>query len=255
LLILVLNARDAMPEGGELTVEAANVHLDEHYAATHVGSRTGPHVRLSVADSGSGMDEETRHRAFKTFFTTKPAGKGSGLGLAVVDGIVAQAGGHITLEFQPDRDTTLTVLLPATDAVAVPSVQDGPVPKIDLGRKTILLCEDETMVRESLSRLLQASGFTVLSAEGGTEALQKANSHPAPIDLLLTDVVLPGMSGPALAIALTEQHPDVRVLYMTGYGPEVLDSDSGLGDWADLILKPCRSDALLAKISELFRGG
>ena len=251
LINLALNARDAMPEGGELTIETANVEVDEEWVASHVEAKTGPHVRLRVKDGGHGMDEETRRRIFEPFFTTKPVGKGSGLGLSVVDGIVAQAGGHVTVESEPDRGTTVGVLLPAagaSEALREPAERVAVVPA---GRKTILVCEDEEMVLDSLSQLLEGLGFTVLRAGSGPEALQKAETYPGRIDLLVADVVMPGMSGPALARMLIEQDPDLGVLYMTGYGPEVLEPDSGLGDWARLILKPHRTDELLGTLNEL----
>jgi len=248
LMNLVLNARDAMPDGGQITIETENVNLDEPYAATHVGTRAGPHVRLSVTDTGSGMDEEARRRMFEPFFTTKPVGQGTGLGLAVVFGIIEQAGGHITVDSQPGSGTTVTILFPVIDAGAAPTEQEEAVAKPSpAGPQTILVCEDEPMVRDPLYRVLRANGFTVIAAENGKHALEVAAAHAGPIDALIADVVMPEMQGPELAKALRERHPDLRVMYMSGYAPGEIKLEEG----AKFVEKPCMPSTLLQHLSSL----
>jgi CheY-like chemotaxis protein len=215
---LAVNARDAMPGGGTLTIGAADVRVDDALARLHVGAEPGLYVRLTISDVGHGMDEETRARAFEPFFTTKAPGKGTGLGLSTVYGIVRQSGGFIDLESRPGRGTTFRIYLPqaAGNAEAVAPAAAAPaVPA--RGTETVLVVEDDEDVRGITCQVLEINGYTVLEAFDVEDAVRLADQHPGPIDLLLTDVVMPRMSGPELAEILRDRRPDVAVLYVSGY--------------------------------------
>jgi PAS domain S-box-containing protein len=219
LLNLALNGRDAMPEGGLLTVETANVDLDETYAQSHVDVAPGPHVRLTVADTGQGMPAEVIERAFEPFFTTKPPGAGSGLGLATVYGIVKQAGGHIEIYSETGRGTAVRVTLPACFEASGQVVAGRADPRLGRG-ETVLVVEDEPAVRVIAAELLTRAGYHVIQA-GAAEAALALSVDRSP-DLLLTDVVMPGMSGSELGDVLRERHPGLRVLFMSGYTDDIV---------------------------------
>ena len=253
LVNLAVNARDAMPEGGELRIDTANVEVDEDYRATRPELSPGPHVRLRVSDTGLGMDADTARRAFDPFFTTKPAGQGTGLGLATIYGIVQQAGGRAQIYSEPDVGTTFTVLVPATDQPASPIVRRGDSPKRHAS-ETILLVEDEQALREVTCRILDGAGYRVILAENGPAALQAASDHEGEIDLLLSDVVMPQMSGPELARRLRSVRPEIRVLLMSGFAQPILDSGGHLDDDTDLIEKPFSGPVLLERIASVFEG-
>ncbi len=219
---LVLNARDAMPMGGHLSIETANVelHLDR-IAAEGLTLTPGRYVMLTIADTGVGMDAETRARAFEPFFTTKPTGKGTGLGLATVYGIVDQSGGGISLDTAPARGTTVRIYLPSTDAAAeAPKIETASRGSVVRGSETLLLVEDNDAVRDLTAKALRRRGYTVFEAHHAEEALEWAASSGITPQLLVTDVIMPGLNGPALAEQLTERHPGLRVLYMSGYTEE-----------------------------------
>jgi len=247
---LSVNARDAMPEGGTLMLATARVDLDEAFTAAHPGSAAGPHVRLLVSDSGTGMEAEVRRRAFEPFFTTKPMGKGSGLGLATVYGIVKQSGGYIDVESQPGHGSTFTLYLPRVPAPTVAAVEPVPPPPRP-GRETVLLVEDEPGVRALARRALTSFGYRVLEATNGVEALTVARQTSDPIDLLLTDVVMPEMGGRELAQVLKQQRPDTRVLFTSGYpdsGGMALDvAESGV----PYLPKPYTPNELAEKVREV----
>ena len=213
---LSVNARDAMPAGGTLMLATARVDLDAAFKGSHPGSTVGPHVRLLVSDSGTGMDAEVRRRVFEPFFTTKPVGKGSGLGLATVYGIVKQSGGYIDVESQPGHGSTFTIYLPRVPAPTQP-IAEPPAPPPRPGRETVLLVEDESGVRALARRVLKEFGYRVLEATNGVEALTVARACTDPIDLLLTDVVMPEMGGRELAQVLRQERPETRVLFTSGY--------------------------------------
>lgn len=250
LVNLAVNARDAMPDGGVLRIDTANVEVDEAYAASRPELAPGHHVRLRVSDTGTGMAPETSQRAFDPFFTTKPPGQGTGLGLATVYGIIQQAGGRAQIYSEPGIGTTFTVLLPATEQAHSPAQTpcETPAPR---GEETILLVEDEPALREVTRRILAGAGYRVVVAENGAQALTVAAGHAEEIDLLLSDVVMPQMPGPALAQTLLAQRPSLRVLLMSGFAQPILDSGGFLQDGMVLIEKPFSGPALLARIAQL----
>jgi PAS domain S-box-containing protein len=250
LVNLAVNARDAMPDGGTLRIDTANMEIDAAAAATLPELSPGPHVRLRVSDTGVGMSSETLQRAFDPFFSTKPAGQGTGLGLATVYGIIQQAGGRSQIYSEPGVGTTITVLLPATEQASAPAGQPAQSPARRC-EETILLVEDEDALREVTRRILIAAGYNVIVASNGLDALQVAEAHGARIDMLLSDVVMPQMNGPLLAERLLARRPSIRVLLMSGFAQPILDAGGHLGAGIALIEKPFAGPALLAKIAEI----
>jgi PAS domain S-box-containing protein len=235
---LAVNARDAMPDGGKLTIETAYVELDDVYASQHVGMKPGSYVRLSVSDTGCGMDEKTRARLFEPFFTTKQTGKGTGLGLATVYGIVKQSGGDIWVYSEPGHGTTFKVYLPRElsakeTAERAPQVSAGAA-----GAETILVVEDEDAVRNLAKRILELAGYTVLTAANGGEALGICGKQQGSVSLVLTDVVMPGMNGKELTDRLAGLCPNLRVLYMSGYTDDAIVHRGVLAPGTHFIGKP-----------------
>ncbi len=251
LMNLVLNSRDAMERGGTILISTANADRLPEYARNRAGAGAGPYVCCSVSDTGCGMDEATLARMFEPFFTTKSVGKGTGLGLSTVYGIVKQSGGHIDVESQVGKGTTVRVYLPRQEADVAQAPQQGQVEALPpRATETILLVEDEPSVRRLLKRILSPLGFQVLAAESGAEALLLHERHRGPIHLLLTDVVLPGMDGCEVARALTAARPEVKVLYMTGYIAEAVFRHGPM-DPAVLIQKPFTVADLVRRIRGL----
>jgi two-component system cell cycle sensor histidine kinase/response regulator CckA len=248
IINLAVNARDAMPEGGKLTIETSNVDLDEDYARLHPPQRPGPYVLLTVADTGSGMDAETQARIFEPFFTTKELGKGTGLGLSTVYGIVRQSGGHIWVYSEPGHGTTFKIYLPrAGQAARLQQPASSPAESLR-GSETILLVEDEESLRELTRSQLEGGGYKVLEAETPDAAIKIARRHGATIHLLLTDMVMPGMNGRDLAAKLAPKRPEMKVIYMSGYSGF---THAGLADSEiSLLAKPFTRQALLRKIRE-----
>ncbi len=249
IINLAVNARDAMPHGGKLTIETANVDLDEDYASRHRPQPPGPYVLLAVSDSGEGMDAKTKARIFEPFFTTKELGKGTGLGLSTVYGVVRQSGGHIWVYSEPGQGSTFKIYLPQTrDTVRAAKPAAG-LPASLSGTETILLVEDEKALRGLTRTLLADAGYTVLVAEHPDRAMEIALQRSGPIHLLLTDVVMPGMKGRALAQYLVRKRPEMSVLYMSGYTgfthPGLLDSE------AMVLQKPFTREALVRKLHEI----
>jgi PAS domain S-box-containing protein len=246
LMNLAVNARDAMPQGGTLTIDTDAVTVDDHYAAQHPGVRPGRYMRLRVSDTGSGMSRATLERAFEPFFTTKPKGQGTGLGLATIYGIITQAGGHAQIYSEPGQGTTVAALLPAVDETAMATVTPAAAPAPGTG-ETILLVEDDDSLRALTERILERNGYAVTAAGNGAEALA-LTADLGELDLLLTDVVMPDMHGPALAVAMRADRPSLPVIYMSGYAETILAARSTLPENAVLLSKPVSAHQLLAAI-------
>jgi two-component system cell cycle sensor histidine kinase/response regulator CckA len=236
VLNLAINARDAMPAGGKLTIETANVQVDDALVGRQRFMRVGPHVRLRIGDTGVGMTPEVRAHVFEPFFTTKPQGKGTGLGLATVYGIVKQSAGYILLESEPGHGTTFELYFPRTSDLITPVLAASTTPRS--GTETILVVEDDPLVRKVACRSLAAAGYHVLVASNGREALEVAARVKARLDLLLTDVIMPGLNGRELADELRRQHPDLRVLYMSGYAADVISKAGVLDSGIEFLRKP-----------------
>ncbi|MGC8877880.1 MAG: PAS domain S-box protein [Anaerolineae bacterium] len=246
---LAVNARDAMPRGGALTIETANVVLDEEYVARHLGSQPGEYVLLSVTDTGIGMSREVQARIFEPFFTTKEVGKGSGLGLAAVYGIVKQNHGNIWVYSEEGRGTTFKIYLPRVRAATLAHPkQPAQVADLPRGNETILVVEDSPEVRELAMLMLHQLGYRVLEASSGGEALRMVEEHPGDIHLLLTDVVMPDMSGKALADQLSALRPGLRVLYMSGYTSNVIVQHGMLPEGIALLEKPFTMASLAQRV-------
>jgi PAS domain S-box-containing protein len=251
IMNLVVNARDAMPKGGRLTVETVNVELDSTYARDHVSVKPGSYVMLAVSDSGIGMSPETVAHIFEPFYTTKESGQGTGLGLSTVYGIVKQSGGYIWVYSEPGKGTTFKVYLPrvAAPVEAKPEVME--VQTAGKGSETILLVEDEEAVRELASRILSAKGYSVVAAKSTKEAEQFAEKHGGKIHLLLTDIIMPGTSGRELATRITARHPRTRVLYMSGYTDNVLAQGGVLEPGLSFLQKPFTPGTLVQKVRDV----
>jgi CheY-like chemotaxis protein len=249
IMNLAVNARDAMPDGGRFILETSNVELDATYARTHRHVVPGRYVLLAVTDTGCGMDAATCAHAFEPFFTTKPAGKGTGLGLATVYGIVKQSGGDIWLYSEPGRGTVFKIYLPRIDAPAdreEPEPPRAPLP----GTETILLVEDDEALRLMTQDILQSNGYKVLSAAHPEDALNLSRAHPGSIDVLVSDVIMPGMNGNVLADRLVAERPGVKVLLVSGYTDDAISSQALVDAGRLLLLKPFTEELLTRKVRE-----
>jgi len=255
IMNMAVNARDAMPGGGTLTIRTQNVELTEREARRHPEAKAGRYVRLSIADTGTGMDPATRSRLFEPFFTTKEPGKGTGLGLATCYGIVRQAGGHILIDSEIGRGTTFHVDLPP----AAPDKQPGEVRERPTetrgGAETILLVEDEVQVRKLAAGILRSRGYEVLEAGNGTEALQLAEAYRGQIDILVTDIVMPQMRGTELSGRLRASRHGVKVLYMSGYTDDDRFSQEAGAERLAFLAKPFTPAALARKVREILDEG
>jgi two-component system, cell cycle sensor histidine kinase and response regulator CckA len=248
IMNLVVNARDAMPEGGRITIETANVDLDESYAQSQLRVKPGRYVLLAVSDVGCGMSEEVKARIFEPFFTTKEAGMGTGLGLATVFGIVKQSGGHVRVHSKVGHGTTFKIYLPSvTEAVSPNPMEERPATVLT-GDETILLVEDEERVRAITRLALQTNGYTVLEAANGVEAIGVAKQYAGPIHLLVSDVVMPQMGGRQLAERLKALHPQMRTLFVSGYTDDAVVRRGVLQAEVAFLQKPFSMDALHRKV-------
>jgi PAS domain S-box-containing protein len=245
---LAVNARDAMPDGGRLTIETSVIELDETYLVQHRGASAGTHVMLAVSDTGVGMDEATQKRLFEPFFTTKEPGKGTGLGLATVYGIIKQSQGSIWVYSEPGTGSTFKIYLPIAVAEPVQQVATDRQPVSLHGTETLLIVEDQPETRSVIRETLRRRGYTVIEAANGPEAILKSGQHTGPIHLLLTDVVMGGMSGRQLAENLHANRPDLRVLYMSGYTDDAIVRHGILEPGLAFVQKPFAADSLLRKI-------
>ncbi len=253
IMNLVVNARDAMPNGGRLLVETSNEELDSAYNAVHPVVRQGSYILLAVSDNGTGMDTETQAHIFEPFFTTKPQGKGTGLGLATVYGVVKQSGGFIWVYSELGKGTSFKIYLPRVDQPVAKTAATQFATEVPRGTETVLLAEDEQDVREVAREFLESGGYTVIEAHDGAEALQLAETHEGAIGLLITDMVMPGMSGQELAGRLQQKRTGLRTLYMSGYS-ERAAAESAQGDSSiRLLTKPFSRSALLRSVHEILK--
>jgi PAS domain S-box-containing protein len=250
IINIVVNARDAMPGGGKLTIETANVELDEAYAKKHIAVQPGRYVMLSISDTGVGMTSEVKERVFEPFFTTKEMGKGTGLGLSTVYGIVKQSGGNIWVYSEPGKGTTFKIYLPRVDE-PLEELKEEVIKEIPQGSETVLIVEDEEVVRKLAVRLLKKQGYKVLEASDGGKAFILCEEYNEPIHLILTDVVMPGMGGRDLVERLKEIHPEAKALYMSGYTDNVILHHGILEKGIVFIQKPFTLESLARKVREV----
>ncbi len=251
IINLATNARDAMPSGGRLTLETANVALDNTYSMVHAGCPPGRYVMLAVTDTGMGMDTETRSHIFEPFFTTKPTGKGTGLGLSTVYGIVKQSGGYIWVYSEPGQGTTFKIYLPATDAAPESAETITPATEVGRGSETILVVEDEAPVRALIHDYLEAHGYRVLQAANGSEAVDCLQGADGFVALVISDVVMPGMSGPELAERIRQHSPRTKILYISGYTQNSAMQRGVLQPGPQFLQKPFRPAELARKARQL----
>ncbi len=248
---LVVNAQDAMPDGGVLTIETTLVELDESYAAEHAEVTPGPYIMLAVSDTGHGMDAEISKHIFEPFFTTKDKDKGTGLGLSTVYGIVKQHGGNIWVYSEPGKGTTFKVYLPVSRETLIEKETEEKKDTVTHGSETVLLAEDDEIVRKLAMTVLEQNGYTVITANNGAEALLALESHDGPVHLLLTDIVMPEMNGRELFNTIVEKYPNLKVLYMSGYTYDVIAHRGVLDEGVAFIQKPFAIHDLAVKIREV----
>lgn len=251
ILNLAVNARDAMPRGGKLIIETANAQLDETYARSHIAVMPGNYVMLSVSDTGAGMSPEIKERIFEPFYTTKEKGKGTGLGLSTVYGIIKQTGGNIWVYSEPEKGTTFKIYLPRVDESLEEARTSQPAKTLPRGGETVLIVEDEAEVRRLTVRILKNQGYRVLEASRGEDALQVYAQYGAPVHLMVTDVILPGMSGRELAERLRSLHPKLKVLYMSGYTENTIIHNEVLEEGVNYIQKPFSLKKLVRTVRQV----
>jgi PAS domain S-box-containing protein len=248
---LAVNARDAMPHGGRITIETSNTRIDEAYAKTHMGVQPGEFVMIALSDTGHGMDSATRQKIFEPFFTTKPRGKGTGLGLATVYGMVKQSGGDIWVYSEPGQGTTFKLYFPRSNEPVSPLAVEEPARVLPDTAETLLLVEDEAQVRELEVTMLRQLGYHVLAAANGEEALEASRTFSGEISLLVTDVVMPNMSGRQVAEALLTCRPGLRVLFLSGYTENTISHHGVLDASVDFLTKPFTREVLARRVREI----
>ena len=252
LMNLVVNARDAMPQGGRLSIETRNVRVDADDSRLHRGVAPGSYAMIVVSDTGCGMDRQTQGRIFEPFFTTKEQGKGTGLGLSTVYGIVKQSGGYIWVYSEPGHGSVFKIYLPRIlEPAEAPTEEDPPVPQVSTGTETVLLVEDEEVVRVLARKVLQKKGYRVLEAANGADALRICRDVRDRIHLLLTDVVMPGINGHELAIRVASMRPGIQVLYMSGYAEDAIVHHGVLDEGIAFLEKPFSPGGLALKVREV----
>ncbi len=254
IMNLAVNARDAMPNGGKLVIETANAELDHGYMTSHPLMKPGPYIQLVVTDSGTGMDAETQAHIFEPFFTTKEKGKGTGLGLATVYGIVKQSGGFIWVYSELGKGTSFKIYLPRLDQVEDMLGTPNTSAELPMGTETVLLTEDEQDVREIAREFLESGGYKVIEAKDGADAIQLARQHRGKIQLLVTDMVMPGMTGQELAVRLQSEHPGLCVVFMSGYSEHAATEMANADPSVRLLTKPFSRAAILRTVGEILRG-
>jgi len=253
IMNLAVNSRDAMPTGGKLLIGTRNCDLDQSYTASHPLMKPGSYVLLDVTDTGTGMDEETQAHIFEPFFTTKEKGKGTGLGLATVYGIVKQSGGFIWVYSELGKGTSFKIYLPRVNEAEVHIGAPKPVAELPVGTETVLLTEDEQDVREIAREFLESGGYKVIEAKNGREAITIAAEHRGKIDLLVTDMVMPGMTGQELAVHLQQEHPGVSVVFMSGYSEHAATEMANADPSVRLLTKPFSRSAILRTVREILQ--
>jgi PAS domain S-box-containing protein len=253
IMNLVVNSKDAMPSGGKIIIQTANVSLDDDLRRECSYIQPGPYLMLSISDTGVGMDKETQSRIFEPFFTTKEKGKGTGLGLSTAYGIIKQSGGYVFVQSELGRGTTFRIYLPQVDEAAEPLSHVRASQASTGGSETVLLVEDEESVRQLVRDTLEAKGYKVLEAEQGHSALQIADAHQGSIDMLITDVVMPGMSGRELAQRLSASHPHTKVLFVSGYTEDAIVHQGVLEPGTAFLQKPFTLQALSRKVRDVLR--
>jgi two-component system cell cycle sensor histidine kinase/response regulator CckA len=254
LMNLVVNARDAMPNGGTLTIETANIFLDDSYADRHMDVKSGRYCMLAVSDTGTGMTPEVKSRIFEPFFTTKESGKGTGLGLSIVYGVVKQSGGDIMVYSEAGKGTTFKLYFPMAEGSAVMAETNGRAEELR-GSETVLLCEDEERIRKLVYAMLAKQGYKVLEAGAPDAAMRMAREYAGPIDLLLTDIVMPKMNGFELAKSVFEVRPEIKVLYMSGYTDNRVNTGWVLEANVPFLHKPFTAAGLTQKVREALGTG
>jgi PAS domain S-box-containing protein len=254
IMNIAINARDAMPDGGRLTLETAHVELDQAFAAEIAGALPGPYVMLAVSDTGEGMDADTKAHIFEPFFTTKGLGKGTGLGLSTVYGIVKQSGGYISVYSEPGRGSTFKVYLPRAQEAVRTRWKEEPANADARGNETILVVEDEPMIRELVETMLQSRGYSVLTVDNPVKASEFAAKYSGPIHLLLTDVVMPGISGREIATEISAQRPEMKVIFISGYTPNAIVHHGILDEDLNFLQKPFTAVTLTNKVREVLNG-
>ncbi|MBZ5551900.1 MAG: PAS domain S-box protein [Acidobacteriia bacterium] len=255
IMNLVVNARDAMPQGGRLIIETRNVELEESFAHRHLAYHPGPYVMLAVSDTGTGMNKETQDRIFEPFFTTKERGKGTGLGLSTVFGIIKQSAGNVRVYSEPGRGTTIKIYLPRVEEALSETLKQESLAFPRRGSETILLVEDEVGVRALVRETLEMNGYTVQEARNSKEAVELCEQSPVPIQMILSDVVMPEMNGPELVKLLHSRRPDLKVLFMSGYTDDVIGHHSILDSSTHFLEKPFTPDTLVRKVREILDSG